>query len=165
MDPEQVLTALGSTRDGLTEAEATQRLARTGPNEIAQAKGVSRLRMLLAEFTNPLILILIAAGGLLLVVSAFDPEEAHRADGLLILAIVLVNAALSYAQNYRAHKGIEALKRVAAPAAILVRARHRATVQARVLVPGDIVMLEEGHRVPADGRLIAVSAMQNDEWA
>ena len=163
MEPEQVLTAFGSTRDGLTEAEAAQRFARTGPNEIARSKGVSRLRMLLAEFTNPLILILIAAGGLLLVVSALGAEEAHRTDGLLILAIVLVNAALSFTQNYRAHKGLEALGRVASPSATLVRARHRATVQARVLVPGDIVMLEEGDRVPADGRLIAVSAMQVDE--
>lgn len=163
MSVEQVLTALGSSRNGLVEAEAAQRLARTGPNEIARPKEVSRLRMLLSEFANPLILILIASGGLLLVASALDPEEGHRADALLIFAIVLINAALSYAQNYRAHKGIEALQRVASPSAILVRARYRATVHARVLVPGDIVMLEEGHRVPADGRLIAVSAMQVDE--
>ena len=78
MSADDVLSALDSTTDGLSADEATSRRERYGPNEIEQAEPASRLRMLLAEFTNPLILILIGAGALLLAVSAVDDEEVQR---------------------------------------------------------------------------------------
>lgn len=160
-----VLANLGSGEQGLSPDEAASRLIRLGSNELAQPKSVSRAKLLVAEFTNPLILILLASAALLLTVSVIDPESAQRTDGLLILGIVLANATLSFTQNYRANKGIEALGRVAAPFATVIRDGHQSSIEARELVPGDLVMLEEGDRIPADGRLLAVSRLQVDESA
>jgi Ca2+-transporting ATPase len=157
--------ALGVAGGGLPAEEAAARLAAVGPNELAQTPPESRAKMLLSEFTNPLILILLAAASLLLVVSVVSPESSDRGDGLLILGIVLANAAFSFVQNHRAQKGIEALERAAATYATVVRGGHRLTVHARELVPGDVVAIEEGDRIPADGRLLAVSHLEVDESA
>jgi P-type Ca2+ transporter type 2C len=163
MELAAVESALDVDDHGLSPDEAATRLNDFGPNELTQAPGESRLKMLISEFTNPLILILLGAASLLLVVSVVSPESSERGDGLLILGIVLANATLSFIQNHRAQKGIEALERAAAIYATVVRAGRRSTVHARELVPGDIVAIEEGDRIPADGRLLAVSHLQVDE--
>lgn len=163
MEIAAVRAALGVGDDGLSTDEAATRLATHGPNELTQAPGESRWRMLASEFTNPLILILLGAASLLLVVSVVSPDSAERGDGLLILGIVLANASLSFIQNHRAQKGIEALERAGAIYATVMRSGRRSTVRASDLVPGDIVALEEGDRVPADGRLLAVAHLEVDE--
>lgn len=156
---------LGVGHDGLSAEEAASRLLSLGHNELRPTPGESRAKMLLSEFTNPLILILLAAACLLLVVSIASPGSADRGDGLLILGIVFANAAFSFVQNHRAQKGIEALERAAATFATVIRGGHRSIIPARELVPGDIVAIEEGDRIPADGRLLAVAHLQVDESA
>jgi Ca2+-transporting ATPase len=121
--------------------------------------------MLLSEFINPLILILPASACLLLVVSIASPGSTDLGDGLLIVGVVFANAAFSFVQNHRAQKGIEALERAAATFATVIRGGHRSIILARELVPGDIVAIEEGDRIPADGRLVAVAHLQVDESA
>jgi P-type Ca2+ transporter type 2C len=165
LESAEVRAELGAPQDGLPPKEAQARLHRFGPNTLAETPGESRAKMLLSEFTNPLILILLAAASLLLVISFVSPETSERGDGLLILGIVLANASLSFFQNHRAQKGIEALEKAAASYATVVRAGHRSTIPAADLVPGDIVAIEEGDRIPADGRLLAVSHLEVDESA
>lgn len=165
MEVSAVRVALGAGDDGLSAEEAEARLLAVGPNELAQTPPESRVKMLLSEFTNPLILILLAAASLLLVVGFVSPENSERGDGLLILGIVFANATFSFVQNHRAQRGIEALERAAATYATVVRGGRRSTIHARELVPGDVVAIEEGDRIPADGRLLAVSHLEVDESA
>jgi Ca2+-transporting ATPase len=165
MEVTAVRVALGAGDDGLSAEEAEARMLAVGANELAQTPPESRAKMLLSEFTNPLILILLAAASLLLFVSFVSPESSERGDGLLILGIVFANAAFSFVQNHRAQQGIEALQRAAATYATVVRGGRRLTIHARELVPGDVVAIEEGDRIPADGRLLAVSRLQVDESA
>jgi Ca2+-transporting ATPase len=161
--PDQVLSALDSDAGGLSSAEAFRRLQQVGPNRLAEEPGVPAWRLALDEVRNPLVLLLLAACAVLAAVSVLNPTDAHWGDAGLILAIVVLNGTLGFAQNYRAQRGIEALKRLAVPVAQVVRSGERVRISAEDLVPGDVVLLEEGDRVPADGRLLAVHDLRLDE--
>lgn len=146
---EAVLADLRSSPEGLSSAEAAARLAAHGPNELQETISRPAWKMLLAQFTEPMILILVAAA--LLSFFLGDVTEA-----IAILAIVLLFGLLGFFQEYRAEKAMAALKQLACPS---VRARRDGAlleIPARHLVPGDIVQLEAGNIVPADLRLIEV---------
>jgi Ca2+-transporting ATPase len=160
---EAVLAALGADVDGLSAGEAATRLDRYGPNRLAERPGVPAWRLALDEVRNPLVLLLLAATGVLTAVSLLRPAEAHWGDAGLILAIVVLNGALGFVQNYRAQRGIEALQRLSVPVAQVIRGGERTRIAAEVLVPGDIVLLEEGDRIPADGRLLRAHELRVDE--
>ena len=125
-----------------------ERQARYGPNAIREGAQRSVLRMLLAQFTDFIILLLIAAAR----VSGFIGEVE---DTAVILGIVVLNATIGLVQEFRAERAVAALKRLAAPGAVVVRDGQQQAVPAEVLVPGDIVLLEAGNMVPADLRLLA----------
>lgn len=163
MSAAEVLSAVGSRLHGLDAGDAEDRLKSVGPNALREPAGVSRLLLFAAEFRNPLIIVLIGAAALLLTVGVLSEGSDQYIDGGLILAIVVVNAGLSFAQNYRANVGIEALRRMEAPMASVVRGGQTLEIPARDVVPGDVVHLEEGDRVPADGRLLNVVRLQVDE--
>jgi calcium-translocating P-type ATPase len=151
-----VLAALGAAPGGLSEAEAAARLARHGPNRLPEAPRKSALRRFVAQFDNVLIHVLLVAAG---VTGALG----HWVDTGVILAVVLVNAVIGFVQEGRAEAAIEAIRRMLAPRATVLRDGRRVTVPGEEVVPGDIVLVEAGDRVPADLRLIEARGLAADE--
>jgi len=132
---------------GLTDGEAGRRLEKYGPNELIERGGRTSWQILVEQVTNILTLILIGAAA----VSIFLGDIL---DAIVIMAIVVLNALLGFSQEYRAEQAMAALKRMAVP---IVRVRREGTIReisARDLVPGDVVLLETGNVVPADGRVL-----------
>ena len=162
---EEVVAALETTDLGLSSGEAAARLQRYSPNQLTEAPGVSSWKLLLDEFRNPLILILLGAVLVLFLVATVGREREQLADAGLILAIVMINASLGFTQNRGAHRGIEALRRLAAPMCTFIRDGRTMSGPAASLVPGDVVELEEGSRVPADGRILTAYDLEVDESA
>jgi P-type Ca2+ transporter type 2C len=160
---EDVLRASASTMEGLSTHEAEQRHEIHGPNRLVSHAGTPAWRLVLDEVRNPLVLLLLGAVAVLLGVGLIDPAEGHLGDALLILAIVVLNGTLGFVQNYRAQRGIEALQRLAVPDARVIRDGRPVTVSSELLVPGDVVHLSEGDRVPADGRLLRTHDLRLDE--
>ena len=159
LEVSDVLPALGtSPQRGLTTDEATQRLTRYGHNELVEKPRPGLWRMLLAQLSSFIVIVLIVAG----VVSAVlgDYIEAGA-----ILAIVALNALLGVIQERRAEEALAALRRMAAPEAQAIRDGHRVSVPARELVPGDLVVLESGNFVPADLRLMETVNLRIEEAA
>jgi Ca2+-transporting ATPase len=152
------LKELGSSERGLSEEEARARLAQFGPNALREKKRKSPILMFLGEFTDLLIIILIIAA----LVSGFLGEWL---DAYAILAVVVLNGIISFVQEYRAEKALEALKKMVAPKARVVRAGVETRVDARDLVLGDVIVLEEGDKVPADCRLLEAVSLEADEAA
>jgi len=143
---------------GLAPAEAARRLAEHGPNAIVEGRRRGWPRMLLDQFTDLMILILLAAA----VISGFIGDVV---DTVVILAIVALNAIVGFVQEFRAERAITALKQMAAPSARVVRGGQTFTVAASALVPGDVVLLEAGNIVPADLRLVEAHTLKTEEAA
>jgi len=152
----EVLDALHTSSSGLTAEEARHRLERFGPNEVKAERRISPVRVLLNQFKNWLILILLVATVISLVMG-------EMADAIVIFAIVLASSSLGFIQEYRAEKALKALKQMAAPVATAVRDGIEVKVPAREIVPGDIITLWTGDKVSADARLIEVVNMDVDE--
>ena len=147
-----------SPESGLSREEAARRLAAHGPNELEAADVIAPWQILLAQFKNVLILILLVAVALSAVLG-------HATEAMVISVIVVFAALLGFVQEYRAERAIEALRRMAAPNATVVRHGKVGDVPARELVPGDIVLLRAGDRASADARLSEVVALQVEESA
>ncbi|OAT81431.1 calcium-translocating P-type ATPase, SERCA-type [Desulfotomaculum copahuensis] len=143
---------------GLTDREAKERAARFGPNQLARAPRVPLWRLFLDQFSDFMVLVLLAAT----VISGFLGEYA---DAVTIMIIVLVNAVLGCVQEFRAERSMEALKELTAPEARVIRNRMEGRIPAAELVPGDIVLLETGDRVPADLRLVQTVNLEVEESA
>ncbi|MBT0652868.1 cation-translocating P-type ATPase [Geomobilimonas luticola] len=152
------LAELGSSPGGLTAEEAAQRLALHGPNELVEKLGRTPLAMLLAQFTDFSILVLLGAAILSAAVG-----DIH--DALAILAIVVLNAVIGFIQEFRAEKAIAALKRMATPSTTVLRDGTPVQIPAGTIVPGDVVLLEAGNVVPADLRLVEAVRLQAEESA
>ena len=149
---------LDATPQGLTAEEAARRLAAHGPNELQAGSHESAWRTLLAQFQNVLILILLAAT----VISGF---LGHTLEAIVITVIVLFAVLLGFIQEYRASRALEALKQMAAPVARVLRGGQEVVVPAREVVPGDVVVLRAGDRVPADARVVQSVNLAVDEAA
>ena len=149
---------LKSTPSGLTNPEAARCLAAFGPNELQAAGRVSPWAILLEQFKNVLIIILLLATAL----SAF---LGHGVEAIAITVIVLFAVVLGFVQEYRAERAIEALRKMAAPEATVIREGRERSVPARELVPGDLILLATGDKVPADVRLIEAVNLQTVEAA
>jgi Ca2+-transporting ATPase len=161
---EQVFAKFSTNESGLSDQEATSRLAKYGENKLSEKKKISPLEIYLNQFKSILILILIAAAILTFLVYFFG--EKNRADlieGSLILAIVIMITVLGFIQEFRAEKAIEALKKLLALKATVRRGGQVKEIETIHLVPGDIVVLEEGAKVPAGIRLIQVASLQTNE--
>jgi Ca2+-transporting ATPase len=155
---EEALNELNTSSRGLAGEEARARLERYGPNELKAARRVSPWTILLEQFKNVLIVILLAAT----VLSAF---LGHGVEAIAITVIVLFAIILGFVQEYRAERAIEALGRMVAPTAAVLRDGAETDVPARDLVPGDVVVLRTGNRIPADARLIEAVNLQVQEAA
>jgi len=141
---------------GLSPLEAAETLARDGANILAGNKKASRLAIFAGQFKDVMVLILLAA-------TAFSLVMGEIWDALTIIIIVILNACLGFFQEYRAEKTLEALKKIAAPAAKVYRGGRLITIPASEVVRGDIIRLEAGARVPADCKILEQSALTCDE--
>jgi Ca2+-transporting ATPase len=153
-----VAARLRSSPSGLDPEEAGRRLAESGPNELQAARRLSPWTLLAAQFRNVLIIILLVATAL----SAF---LGHAVESVVITVIVLFAVLLGFVQEYRAERAIEALRRMAAPGATVIRAGNEIEVAARDVVPGDVLLLRTGDRIAADARLIEAVNLQVQEAA
>jgi Ca2+-transporting ATPase len=144
--------------NGLSEAEAAQRLEKYGTNELVERGLKSRWRILWEQFTSIMVIILIVAA----VVSVALEEYT---DAIVIMAIVILNAVLGYTQEYRAEQAMAALKKLAVPHVRVRRGGQVHEIPATKLVPGDLVLLEAGNMIPADGRLVQCANLQVQESA
>jgi len=153
---DETLERLGTASNGLSKDEAHRRLEKYGPNELVKTRRTSALKLFLEQFSNTLVIILIIAA----VVSAVLGEWI---DAAVILLIVFLNAILGFLQQYKAERALDALKTLAAPRCLVVRDGEETSLQAREIVPGDVVMLNAGDRVPADLRLIETSSLRVNE--
>jgi Ca2+-transporting ATPase len=156
LEIKEVLSSLGSDLRGLTQQEAKTRLEKYGPNELMENEKISPLKIFLDQFKNFLIIILLAAT----IVSAFIGEWL---DAIVIFAIVIACAILGLYQEFKAEKAVEALKKIAALTARVIRRGEEVEIPARDIVPGDIVVLRTGDKVPADCRLIEEMNLKVDE--
>ena len=155
---ERVFRALATTNSGLAADEAALRLDRFGPNELLAVGRVSAWRTLGAQFKNVLIVILLAAT----VVSAV---LGHTLEAIVIAIIVAFAALLGFIQEFRAERALEALKKMAAPVAHVIRDGVERALPAREIVPGDVLVLRAGDRVPADSRITLAANLSIDESA
>ncbi len=160
---ETVLNEMGSSMQGLSDAEASQRLGKYGPNKLKEAKKESLLMKFLAEFRDPMTIVLIIAAGVSAVTAIYAGES--LADTFIILLVVIINACLGVYQENKAEAAIEALQQIAAATAKVLRGGHQKTIPAEELVPGDIVVLEAGDCVPADARIVECASLKVEEAA
>ncbi len=153
---EEVLQSLGSSRQGLSETEARQRLGRYGFNEIKEKKRASPFLLFLSQFKDFLIIILLGAVVLSLVLG-------EVVDSIVIIVIVLFATLFGFIQEYRAERALAALKEMAAPTAAVKRDGKIKDLPARELVPGDVIFTKTGDRIPADCRLVEAVNLKIEE--
>src|SRR4030043_273361 len=158
IDKEEVLKKLGTSEEGLSGSEAEKRLGKYGPNKLPEAEGISPLKILLHQFTSPLIYILMVAA----VVTAFLGEYI---DTGVIVAVLILNATIGYFQEFKAETSVRALRSMVVPKTRVVREGKEREILSEHLVPGDIVLLASGMRVPADLRIFKAAELRIEEAA
>ena len=156
IEKEKLLESLKSTEEGLNTEEAERRLQEFGPNELVMKKGVSPLQIFFDQFKDIFVAMLLFA---IVVSVAIDRLD----DAAIVGAIVFLNAVVGFIQEYRSEKAMEAMKQLTAPKARILRNGKEVVIPSRDVVPGDIVLLEAGDRIPADARLLNVVDLKTDE--
>ena len=169
-DKETVLTEVGSTREqGLTVNEAETRLAANGRNKLETAKGKSLIRKFLEQLADPMIIILLIAALISAVLAVYESASGAEGEGfadvIIILAVVMINAVLGVFQESKAEKAIEALQKMSAATSKVLREGKLTVIPSEELVVGDIVYLEAGDAVPADGRILECASLKIEEAA
>lgn len=158
LDSSQVLADLGSNKSGLAPDEAVLRLAQYGHNELVSKKKISPIKIFFEQFKDFLIIILLVATAISLVIG-------ETLDAIVIMVIVVFAAGLGFIQEFRAEKAMDALKKMAAPTARVLRGGSEVEIPARELVPGDVVILKAGDRIPADSRIFESFSLKVEEAA
>ena len=157
LDAAAVITRLHTdSRHGLSAREAERRLQQYGANTLETGRKVHWHMILVRQFVDVLIFILLVA-------AAISVAVGEMADAVTIMVIVVLNGVLGFIQEWKAERAIEALQRMLAPHCKVVRDGHEQAIDAKVLVPGDIVVLEIGDRVPGDLRLVEALDLRLDE--
>jgi magnesium-transporting ATPase (P-type) len=156
LESDRIFKDLNSTESGLTDPEVRERLQQFGHNKLAAEGKISKLKLLVHQFKSPLIYILLIAA----LVTAFLQE--YKDTGVIV-GILLINALVGYIQEYKAEKNVRALKKMVVAKARSLRDGKELEVKSEELVPGDIVFLASGSRVPADMRLLKVIELKTDE--
>ncbi len=158
LEADEVFGKLATSKEGLSNAEAENRLKEFGPNSLPEAEKISRLKIILHQFTSPLIYILMVAA----IVTFFLGEYI---DTGVIIAVLMLNAAIGYFQEYKAETSVRALRNMVVPKTKVVRDGREIEIPSEHLVPGDIVILASGMRVPADLRLFETIELRVEEAA
>ncbi len=160
---QEVLKEQGSSQEGLSGQEAAKRLEQHGRNKLKEGKKESLLKRFLDELADPMIIILIVAAVISGITAFYEGES--FADVIIIMIVVVINAVLGVAQESKAEAAIAALQEIAAATSKVMRDGKQMTLKSEELVPGDIVILEAGDSVPADGRIIESASMKIEEAA
>ena len=164
LDCQRVVSSLGSNQYlGLSEKEASTRLGELGPNQLPAAPQVKALSLLGAQFKSVLVIVLLLAAGLNLIIWFMERDTGLPYDTAVIMAIVIANAGLGFFQEFRAERSIEKLRALSGPEARVIRGGIPLRLAATQLVPGDIIMLAPGSKVPADGRLCEATMLEVNE--
>ena len=153
---ERILAELGSSPQGLADAQVKDKREQFGFNELAAQEKESLFMLFLNTFKDAMVIVLLLVASIQLVMG-------HAMESLIIFAVLMINAVISVLQTRKAESSLDALKELSAPEAKVIRNGVKTAVPARELVPGDIVMLEAGDHVPADGRLLEEGSMKVDE--
>ena len=163
---EEVVAALETdARRGLDDVEASARLEKFGRNELATKQPPPWWRRFLAQFEDVLVILLLVATGISLALWVVERDAALPYEAIAIFTVVLLNAAIGYLQEARAEAAVAALRAMSAAGARVVRGGERRNIAAADLVPGDVILIEEGDTIPADARLIESAALQTAEAA
>lgn len=152
----EIVQKLGTSEDGLSDGEAKERLQQYGPNRLTEEKKISKIKLLLHQFTSPLIYILFVAAFVTFLLKEFI-------DTSVIMVAVFLNAIIGYIQEFKAEQSVRALKKMLIPKAKVLRDGHEKEINSEELVPGDIVLLASGGKVPADLRLFKTLELKIDE--
>lgn len=160
---ELVLSELKSSENGLNAQEAASRLEQYGKNKLAEGKKTTLLQRFLSQLKDPMIIILIAAAVVSGITSFYSGES--FADVIIIMIVVIINAVLGVVQESKAEKAIAALQEIAAATSKVFRDGRQMTIRSEELVPGDIMILEAGDAIPADGRIIECASLKIEEAA
>jgi Ca2+-transporting ATPase len=154
--PEEALETLGSTAEGLSSTDAVSRLAHYGPNTLVSEESTSIFKVFLNQFKNPLIYILLSAAAVTATLGQFK-------DAVVILVVIIINAIIGSWQEMKAERSIRALERLSVPRARVIREGQEIEMESALLVPGDVVALASGDKVPADLRLLAAKDLKVEE--
>ena len=152
----EVLEELRTTENGISEIEARRRLQATGYNELKEKKRITPLTLFLNQFKSFLILILVVAAAISYLIE-------NIIDAVLIGVIIIINALFGFIQEFKAEKTLESLKRLSAPKAKVIRDGEERLIDSREIVPGDILVINEGDKIPADARIIEIANLKVDE--
>ncbi len=161
--PEEALADAESRMDGLSDAEAAERLQKYGENRLKEAEKVSNLQRFLEALKDPMLIMLMIAAAVSAVTNYISGES--MAEVFIIIVVVLLNAILGVIQESKAEEAIEALQSMTQPSCKVIRNGQNCTIPSTSLVPGDIVVLEAGDSVPADGRLLSANSLKLEEAA
>ena len=163
---DQALNVLGGdAQHGLSKTEARARLEAYGKNEIATEEPVPAWRKFFAQFQNVLVILLLIATAISIALWLYEGESALPYEAIAIFAVVLLNAVMGHIQESRAEQAVAALRQMSAARANVIRDGTRQSIPATEVVPGDLILVEEGDKVPADARLIHSTALQTAEAA
>jgi P-type Ca2+ transporter type 2C len=162
---DQVVEDLSTSLVGLSPTEAGVRLVRYGPNELTTAKGPTALTLLAKQFVDPLVLILLVAAAISFGIWTLENKVEELFDTVVILAIVLINAALGFYQEYRAERTLEALRDLSSPQTTVIRGGKEEDISSKQLVPGDVIVLATGDKISADARLVEAVNLETIEAA
>lgn len=165
LSSEEVLRRLGTRLEGIAASEVADRLMRYGRNEIAQHEPVSPFSLFLKQFANFFVLVLLFAAVLAFAVSSLPGEEGRRLTAFFILGIIFLSVALSFFEEYRAQRELDALDQLLRFKAGVIRGGIRREIDAVEVVPGDILVLTHGQKVPADARVLEAHSLRADESA
>ena len=171
LETDELMRTLKASEKGLSEEEAKRRLEEFGPNELVERKRVTPFQIFLGQFKDIFVIMLLFAIVISFIVAWYKTTITSGAEGsideyvdaITIGAIVVLNAVVGFVQEYRSEKAMEAMKKLTAPKARLLREGKEVLLPAREVVPGDIALLESGDRIPADGRLLEVVDLKTDE--
>ncbi len=162
-EKEAVLAELDSSENGLSSAEAQKRLEAHGKNKLKEPAKESLIKRFFGQMADPMIIILLVAAAISGVLAVTQGES--FADVIIILAVVVVNAVLGVYQENKAEKAIEALQEMSAATSKVLRDGKLVTIHSEELVPGDVILLEAGDAIPADGRLLTSASLKIEEAA
>ena len=162
MSSDSILKKMETTKDGLSSKSARERLQKYGPNELASQKKESLLHRFFAQFQDFMIVVLLCAAAVSFLLSLLE-GHADYADPVIILLVVTLNAILGVIQEAKAEHSLEALQKLSAPHANVLRDGTRTNLPSSELVPGDIIFLEAGNMVPADARVLQSTGLKVDE--